>query len=321
MDYIKNNFRGYSFNTEYGQIFTNKPTLLVEDKNIIKLRNDRQISDSDMKIIKFLFKNRFATLEILYRYLQDSSKSIEDFKKDLTRLTRHRLINSFALVDTTGIGAGVKVDVPTDALLIYCLDIGGKILIEHFHGFDVTAWYTTENMRGPEKIGKDLITNAFLIRLMMDCNFKNNNDETYFKVNPEYTLGKSKVIPSFEMKIMVKDIPKYYLGEIVRRHETPIEFREHFTKLGSVLSTNAWKKYFSDLEKIPTVLFVCEDDSHALEVAKIVSGFEILDPETEFRLTTDERMNRGLGVKGAFLAYDRALNTLQEKTMGAFKLM
>ena len=31
MDYVKNSFKGFSFNTEFGQVFTNKPTLLVEE--------------------------------------------------------------------------------------------------------------------------------------------------------------------------------------------------------------------------------------------------------------------------------------------------
>ena len=319
MDYIKSNFKGFSFNTDYGQVFTNKPTLLVEEKNIIKLRNERQISDSDMKIVKFLFQHRFGTLEILYRFLRDNKKTVEEFKKDLSRLTRHRIINSFALVDNREVGAGVKIDIPIDALLIYCLDIGGRILMEHFHNADTTAWYTTENMRGPEKIGKDLIANAFYVRLLMDCNF-DSNPNNYYQTNPSFSLGKMKVIPSFEMRIMVGDTPKYYLGEIVRRYECPVEFRDHFSKLDSVLTTNAWKKHFYDLEKIPTLLFVCEDDSHALEVARQVASFETLDPDVGFRLTTDERMSRGLGNKGAFLAYDKTMDSLQEKTMGAFKL-
>lgn len=318
MDYIKANHQGFSFDTKLGQVFTNKPTTLVEEKNIIKLRNDRQITDDDMMIVKFLFNYRFGTAEILYRYLRNSAKSGADFIKDLNRLTRLRIINSFALMDITGVGAGVKTEIPRDAMLIYCLDIGGRILMEHFHNADTTAWYTTENMRGPEKIEKDLISNVFLIRLLMDCDFESNS-QNYYQTNPSFSLGKMKVIPSFEMRIMVGDTPKYYLGEIVRRYEFPVEFRDHFSKLDSVLSTNAWKKHFYDQEKVPTIFFICEDDAHALEVARQVSSFESLDVDTGFRLTTDERLSRGLGAKGAFLSYDKNLNALQEKTMGAFR--
>ncbi len=320
MDYIKANHQGFAFDTKLAQNFTNKPTLLVEEKNIIKLRNERQISDDNMKIVKFLFNYRFGTAEMLYRYLNNETVSGADFIKELNRLTRLRIINSFALMDTTGMGAGVKAEIPKDAMLIYCLDIGGRILMEHFHNADTTAWYTTENMRGVEKIEKDLVSNVFFLRLLMDCNFE-ANPMNYYQTNPQFSLGKMKVIPSFEMRIMLGDTPKYYLGEIVRNYEFPVAFRDHFAKLDSVLSTNAWKKHFYDQEKVPTILFVCENDAHALEVAKQINSFGSLDVDTGFRLTTDERLSRGLGTKGAFLAYDANLNALQEKTMGAFRKM
>ena len=68
-------------------------------------------------------------------------------------------------------------------------------------------------MRGPEKVGKDLTTNAFFLELINGCSFK-SNPNNYFKLNPVFQLGKQRVVPSFEMKIMIdeKDF-RYYVGD------------------------------------------------------------------------------------------------------------
>lgn len=319
MDYIKSGYKGFVFDTSLTQVFKNKPTTVIDEKNIIKLRSDKHITDTDMKIVQFLFHYRFATLEILTGLLAKDKKTKDDVAKDLSRLLKHRVINAFGLVDSTGIGSGVKVELPMDAMLIYCLDLGGRILVGHFHNADTTAWYTTENMRGPEKIGKDLITNLFYLELINGCSFK-DNPNNYFKLNPTFQLGKQRVVPSFEMKIFVdeKDF-RYYVGDVVRRYEFPSDFREHLSKLDSVMATNAWKKYFYDVEKAPVIFFICEDDEHAFEVAKMVSGISSIDASTGFRLTTDERLKKGLGTKGAFLAYDPESNSLVEKKVASFK--
>ena len=163
MEYIKDGYKGFIFDTKYTQVFKNKPITIIDEKNVIKLRSEKHITDTDMKIVKFLFYYRFATLDILTSLLLKDGKTREDISKDVSRLIKHRIINAFGLVDSEGIGSGVKVELPFDALQIYCLDIGGRILVGHFHNADTTAWYTTENMRGPEKIGKDLTTNLFYL--------------------------------------------------------------------------------------------------------------------------------------------------------------
>lgn len=319
MDYIKDNIKKYVFDTKLSQEFKNKPTTLVDEKNIIKLRSEKHISDLDMLITQFLFKYRFATEDMLFQLIQPTSKSLEDFRKDLSKLIKHRIINACALIDKSDCGPGIRLEIPYDALLIYCLDIGGRVLVNHFHNADTTGWYTTENMRGAEKIEKDLVTNSFYLSLLKDCKFVENEDN-YFKLNPGLTLGKTKVVPSFEMRIMVKDDFRYYVGDVVRRFEFPMEFREHLSKLDSIMVTNAWKKYFYNIEKAPTIFFICEDDVHALEVAKMIVGISSFDITTGFRLTTDERIKKGLGSKGAFLAYDSDKDVLIEKTIGSFKI-
>lgn len=319
MKYITNNYQGFVFEKDLSQSFTNKPTTLVDEKNLIKLRSDKHISDSDMEVVKFLFHHRFATVKILLQYLTKLkfSKTEEELKQDLSRLTKHRVVNSFALIESAAFKNGIRPEIPYDALLVYCLDIGGRVLIGHFHNADTTGWYTTENMRSAEKVGKDLVRNQFLIQLINDCNFF-ENDKNYFKSDPVYSINKTRVVPSFEMRISVKDDMKYYVGDIVRREDFP-EYRDHLFKLDSVMSTNAWKKYFYDIEKYPTILFICEDDAHALEVAKMIASSTSFNPSTDFRITTDERMQRGLGEKGTFLAYSDTKEMLIERSMASFK--
>ena len=51
MDYVKNTYNGYIFDTKLSQVFVNKPTN-VDEKTIIKLRSDKHISDCDMELVK-----------------------------------------------------------------------------------------------------------------------------------------------------------------------------------------------------------------------------------------------------------------------------
>ena len=222
-------------------------------------------------------------------------------------------------MDTSEVGGGVKVQIPADAYMVYCLDMGGRVLLCHFHNYDTTAWYSTENMRGPEKVGKDLVTNEFYLTLIEKSGFATNSDN-YLKLNPTLQIGKERVVPSFEIRYAIENGFKSYIGDIVRRYEFPVEFRTHLTKLDSICVTNAWKKYFYNLEKPPVIFFICEDDAHALEVARMIVGTSSFEPTVGFRLLTDERIKKGLGSEGTFLQYDADKDQLITKTVKTFRI-
>ena len=114
--------------------------------------------DRDMNIVKFIFKYRFATAEMMFRYLGEESK-IENVQSRLDRLVKSRILNKFMLSRMEG------DTLSPDALHIYCLDVGGRTLLTHYSNEDTTNWYTTENMKGSEVISRDLVTANFYIKL------------------------------------------------------------------------------------------------------------------------------------------------------------
>lgn len=297
INYIPKTHEGYTFEPDYKQVFHNKWTLNIGHDELVKMRNNGFITDSDMKIVKFLFKYRFATAEMMFRYMGDESK-IENMEARLDKLVKFRILNKFMLS---------KVDAETivpDALQIYCLDIGGRTLLSHYSNEDTTNWVTTVNMKGSEVISRDLVTANFYIKLMETCPKK----VKYFKLNPQYRIGRIMVVPSFEMGIIDGDHLKYFIGEVVRDYDFPSLFRDRLTNIESILCTQAWKKYYYDIDTPPMLFVFAENDKNALDVAKMIVGTTEIEA---FRITTDQRLKKELYEAGVFLKYDKNKNILQ----------
>ena len=96
INYIPKTHEGYTFEPDYKQVFHNKWTLNIGHDELVKMRNNGFITDSDMKIVKFLFKYRFATAEMMFRYMGDESK-IENMEARLDKLVKFRILNKFML--------------------------------------------------------------------------------------------------------------------------------------------------------------------------------------------------------------------------------
>ena len=295
--FIPATYEGYTFEPDYKQIFQNKWTFNIAHDELIKMRNNGYLTDRDMNIVKFIFKYRFATAEMMFRYLGEESK-IENVQSRLDRLVKSRILNKFMLSRMEG------DTLSPDALHIYCLDVGGRTLLTHYSNEDTTNWYTTENMKGSEVISRDLVTANFYIKLMQTCPEKIK----YFKLNPQFRIGRKTVIASFEMGLKEGEQMKYFIGEVVRDYDFPALFRDRLTNLESILCTQAWKKYYYDVD-VPPVLFIfAEHDKNALEVSQMISGTTEIK---SFRTTTDQRLQKDLAEPGVFLKYDEEKQVLQ----------
>lgn len=287
------------------QTFENKFSINVGKNEIIKMKNNNVITDRDVTITKFLFQFRFATVDQIYRFLGENKTKI-NIKNRLDKLVKYRVLNKFMLSE-------IEEDrIAPDAFEIYCLDLGGRYLLSNYSNEDTTDWYSTINMKSSEIISKNILVTEFYLRLMEICPEK----VSYFKVEPDFRVGKKNVIPSFEMCLKIGGQNKYYLGEVVREYDFPIYFREKAMKLESLLCTNAWKKYYYDSET-PPILFVFTDtDLTALETGKMISETSEIK---NFRLSTDERVKRTLYDTGAFLRYLPEKELLQEIKAVTFK--
>lgn len=287
------------------QTFENKFTLNIGEKEIIKMKANNVITDRDVEIANFIFKFKFATADQIYKYIKEDKEKI-NLKNRLEKLVKYRILNKFMLSD-------YELDkVANDAYQIYCLDLGGKYLLSHYSNEDTTDWYSIVNMKSSELISKNIFATEIYLRIKETCGEKLVN----FKIDPEYRVAKKSIVPTFMFSMKMGTQSRYFIGECVRDYDFPVYFPEKAQKLECFLTTNAWKKYYYDAELEPVLFVFADSDEIALEASQVI------DRTTEiknFRLSTDERIQRVIYETGAFLKYEEEENVLKEIKATTFK--
>lgn len=287
------------------QTFENKFTLNIGKNEIIKMKNLNVITERDIKIAKFLFQFKFATADQIYNLLGEESSKV-NLKNRLDKLVKYRVLNKFMLSDHE------EERIAPDAFEVYCLDLGGRYLLSHYSNEDTSDWYSIVNMKSSEIISKNLLNTEFYLRVMQTCPEK----ISHFKTDPELRVGKKNVVPSFEMCMKISGQTKYFIGEVVREYDFPVYLREKAAKLESLLTTNAWKKYYYETDSPPILFLFADSDRTALEAGKLITETTEI---RNFRISTDERIGRVLYETGAFLRYIEEQDVLQEIKAVTFK--
>ena len=306
--HLKANHDISKIDTGLRQVFKSNFTLNIGNRELVKLRNNGVIRDYDLEIAKFLFKFKFATISQLYVYMsQFEDRTITSLKKRLNELVRYKVLNKFMLTKDT-----VITTIPEDALEIFCLDLGGRYLLANYSKEDTSDWYSIVNMKDSLLINKDLAVVEFYLSLLRDSRSKLE----YFNIEPEMRMGAKNIIPSFEFCFNVSGQRSYFVGEVVRDIEFPMDFREKMTKLEDLLTTNTWKKYYYNIDTAPFLFILADTDGLAFEVGELISHATKLD---RFRLTTDERIKKPLYEAGGFMKFSKSENILQQVKTLSFK--
>lgn len=292
----------------YNQIFKNEFTIMIGQRQIIKMKNSGTITERDLKISKFLFNFIFATDEQIKKYLNilyGNDYNIAAITKRLNKLVEYRILNKFILSKTEG-----AKETP-ETLSIYCLDLGGRYLLANYSTEDTADWYSTVNMKASELISKDLATVNFYLSVIKSSKEK----LVYFNAHPDVRVGKTNIMPSFEMCIENNGNKNFFVGEVVREWDFPTLFRNRVHKLEELFQTNGWKKYYYDSISPPVLFLLTDSDGLALDVSKLITGTSEFD---RFRTTTDKRIERSLSEVGAFLRYDSKEDVLEEIQASVF---
>lgn len=303
--YLKDEGHPVVIPADLKQTFENKFNLNIGKNEIIKMKNNNVITDRDIQIAKFLFQFKFATADQIYKLLGEDKTKV-NLKNRLDKLVKYRVLNKFMLSDFE------EDVVALDAYQVYCLDLGGRYLLSHYSNEDTTDWYSTVNMKTSEIISKNLLATEIFLRVRETVKGK----LLYFNIEPEFRVGKKNVIPSFEMAMNINGQNKYFIGECVREYDFPVTMRDKVFKLESLVTTNAWKKYYYDADQPPILFIFADSDMTALESGKLISETSEIK---NFRLSTDERIQRVLYETGAFLRYLPAQDVLQEIKAVTFK--
>lgn len=291
------------------QVFQNNFTLNIGKKEIVKMKNDNVLTNRDLDIAKFLFRFRFATLNQIHTFLEISGDESSFFSilNRLNKLVNYRIVNRFMLTKDLTIEK-----IMPESLEVFCLDLGGRYLLSHYSNEDTSDWYTTENMKDSGIVNKRLSATNFYLSLA-----KNVRDRlSFFNVEPDVRVGKSNVIPSFDLCLDMLGNKSYFVGEVVRDFDFPVYFKDRAFKLESLFETNAWKKYYYDSPTPPVLLIIADSDEIAYEVSKLITSVTEMN---RFRVTTDDRIKRPLHEEGAFLRYSKSRDVLEEIQSVAFK--
>lgn len=282
------------------QTFQNKFTQNnIGKSEIIKLRNEGIISDRDMEIIKFLYTFTFATVDHIYLLFEihkgDKNYSIDALRNRMDKLVKYRVLNKFILTQFEE--EKINKDIYPDALFVYCLDFGGRYLLEQYTNYDVYDWNSTVNMRASELISKNLIVGTFYLKLLKNLGSNLN----YVLANKTYSVQKKGIHIPLTFGINYLGQTRYFVVDVIRECDYPVHSREKAQKLEMLLATNGWKKYFHDTDAAPILFLIADDDELAFDVAKLMyHSTEVKN----FRLSTDERLStKELHEPGTFLKY------------------
>lgn len=298
------------------QLFYNQHTLQIGSKEIIKMKKDGIITYRDLIITRFLFKFNFATPEQIYKFLSnehpDMSSSVEAITIRLDKLVQYRVLNKFIMVKDHDIPAKDYDEHVNDALVVYCMDLGGRYLLANHSNEDTSNWYTVETMKSSELVKKELMITEFYNNLISTCGPK----VVMFNVSPQMRLGRTQIIPSFDFVLNHNGENVPYVGEIVLEIDIPVEFRNKSFLLESLMTTRCWETYYFDSKRPPAALFIAETDIVALQASKLFLGTTEIE---QFRVSTIDRIKKPFYEAGVFMKYVERIDELEEVISNVFK--
>lgn len=316
--YIENTHGLKSIPDGYKQIFRNKFTNNISKTEILRMKEEDILTNRDLEIVSFLYDFKFATLDQIYRYLKIKGvltqkkfeegeevreTSINSIRGRLDKLVLNRVLNKFSL-------SLYDDKIQPDAMIFYCVDLGGKFLLSNYSTKDVLEWHFGLNLKTSSLISKDVATTQFYLEVLD----KSNDDLEYFITTPLRKCDKMNIIPNGEFLLTKNGGKKFFLVEVIREFDSSIDIKNKMNKLDMIFSTNAWKKYYYEDTNPPILFVLCENEELALHVGRLIHNGTTID---RFRLTTDEKLvNDDLSV--AFMKYLGDEDTLKNVKINIF---
>lgn len=292
LGYIKDDGnRTFSFHYEYRQTWDHKfnmqgmraPGTYV--KNFLRIKDEAE-SDCMLLILKYVLSANIATADQIARYIEFFGFKVEDLDAKLCEMVGGRLLNMFCLASTP------LPEVPDDSLKFYCLDFGGKEILNHFGKNDLLDWLSINSIRSTELVNKYLTTNEFQISLLDAY----RSAVQYFNSPVDLSIGSRFMRMSGEFRLQEGAVPRDFLLEVVRKDDLPLLFRNKCEKINELFKGKHIERYFSEP---PTLIFMAENKEDAQEAAEI---FHRMCSYDRFYLTTDAGIVDGMNDE-SFLRY------------------
>ena len=267
-------------------------------------------TEQDQKIAEFLLTNTFATQKQLISYFNIPAEYIENFSKRLKYLVKDRFINSFTLhLNPASVS---KFD---DELIIYCLDFGGKYVLENFGDNYVGDWYSTKNMQSSKLVAKTLMTTQFYIDLQNTIHH-NMSDEKASVFLDRYMSTRDLVLhndlftSNAQIDLKFSNInEKSLLLDVVYNGEEGADFRTRIKNISELLHTAKYQQYFDLNNKPPMVILLTANLKEQLPRIMRTISHATKFTTNEFLLLDSSNLGKGfLDDKNKFMSVSWTLD-------------
>lgn len=316
MEYVLKSTDGFIIPDNYEQSFQFPPVVKADTMQVLKLVQNQNISDDEIKIMKFLTMVNFATQEQLARFCEINRIFGEDgaFRNMMRHLMAIRLVNRFMMGEEK-LEKGDRI--PNDAKSYFCATSGAALLLEHMSTVvSLVEWDVTEVVKPAGLVARNILITELYLRLEECCPGRlSRTTGNFFRSVPKYSVGKSRVIMDADFRIASpKDDDVSFVCSVFRSFDNDKEISERVERIETLLVTQGWKKYFPFDEEEPILILVCDNEETVNKMAYVMGHRKVV----RFFFTTIERMRMPLGKKGAFLKYDLETHEISEAKAGTF---
>ncbi len=310
----------FDFPKSFKQCFAKPLSLGRPTQILICNAFDKEFSmdekNAAMHILIHLADFRFITepqIKVLLESLEVEAAQEETFVPTLLEKMQKQSIANYCWL------ANIPREESPESLRIYCLDLGGQILLQHYWRNDFVRWIPSDNMNSPEIISKCLTTASFYFRLMVqkgenlldfeplcDIDVPGCRDIRFSARFSVFSPGKSKTVSCILESIRDSDVPTYWRkktsSQIARFFAEDRKTGKPLWLRSSFVSGEAGALSYNEE---PTFILLVENEKLLQEVAEIFYRGTL---NSNFRMTTDAELQKASLEDTAFWKYIPVLN-------------
>ena len=251
----------------------------VSMNQIVHRINIGHINDVHFKIMELVNEFEFITSRQLFQMLQTLKIDVasqDKLNNKLEQLVKCKVLTRYYFTSEEG----------NCIYRIYCLEKMGKYLLNS-RGIEC-KWQPTDNTKPVSLIKKRLAGNQVLIAYLRKVTAFDS-----YTVKPQLKAkqtGKAFKATGGSIKLTKSGKSIDFLFEVVRREEEWQERLEEKMKLYQDFYEN-FVTMDSGFERVPQLIFTCEDDKHMVETFKVIVTKKLELPKIKLYFTTDLKQN------------------------------
>ena len=251
----------------------------VSMNQIVHKINLGHINDLHFAIIELINEFEFMTSRQICQMLDYKGieyKSQDKLNNKLEQLIKSKILTRYYFTSEDGKGI----------YRIYCLEKMGKYLLNS-RGIEC-KWQPTDNTKPVALIKKRLAGNQALIAYLRKVNAFDS-----YTVKPQLRAkqtGKTFKATGGSIKLTKNGKSLDFLFEVIRREEDWQERLVEKMKLYKDFYEN-FVTMDAGFERVPQLIFICEDDKHMVETFKEIVKNKLELPKIKLYFTTDLKQN------------------------------